>query len=315
MKRWLAVLLAVGLMASLTACGSASMTMGTGGSTGTYYSFGNVLAGYMAEESGASISVVSTDGSAANIYNIDDGINHLATVQSDVMNYAWNGVKSFARDGKIQSFRTLGGLYAETVQIVTLRDDIKTVTDLKGKAVSIGAPGSGVYFNAMDILAVHGLVESDIRAEYLSFGDSTDAMKDGKIDAAFIVAGAPTPAITDLAATNAVRLVGMEKEKVDALVAESPFYTKSTLAAGTYTGLSEAVDTVSVKATMIVSADLPEDVAYHMTAGIFDNVQAIAAAHGKGAELSLQNAVEGMTVPFHAGAARYFAGKGIEVPR
>lgn len=316
MRRWLAFLSTMVLTFSLTACAPASegaMTMGTGGSTGTYYSFGSVLAGSMAEESGVSINVVSTDGSAANIYNIDDGINHLATVQSDVMNYAWNGIKSFAADGKIDSFRVLGGLYEETVQIVTLRNDINSVADLRGKAVSIGAPGSGVYFNAMDILLAHGIMESDIRAEYLSFGDSTDAMKDGKIDAAFIVAGAPTPAITDLAATNAVRLVSMETDKVDALVAQSPFYTKSILPAGTYSGLSEPVNTVSVKATMVVSADAPEDVVYNMTAGIFDNTDAIAAAHAKGAELDLENAVRGMTVPFHPGAARYFAEKGIEV--
>jgi TRAP transporter TAXI family solute receptor len=230
------------------------------------------------------------------------------------MSYAWDGVKSFEADGKIDSFRVIGGLYEETVQIVTLRDDIKSVADLKGKAVSIGAPGSGVYFNAMDILGIYGIAETDIKAEYLSFGDSTDAMKDGKIDAAFIVAGAPTPAITDLSATNQVYLVSMEDDKIDALMAASPFYTKSVLAADTY-DMADSANTVSVKATMIVAADVADDVVYNLTAGIFDNVDAITGAHAKGAELNLENAVSGMTVPFHAGAAKYYAEHGIDVAK
>lgn len=317
-KRWFAVLALTALMTGLAACTSAgtkpaSMTMGTGGSTGTYYSFGNVLAGYMAAESGISINVVSTDGSAANIYNIDDGINHLATVQSDVMAYAWDGVKSFEADGKIDSFRVIGALYDETVQIVTLRKDIKTVADLKGKTVSVGAPGSGVYFNAMDILGIYDLTEADIKAEHLSFADSTDAMKDGKLDAAFIVAGPPTPAISDLSATNAVRLVNIEEDRIAALIEKSPFYTKSAVSADTYSGMTEDVTTVSVKATMIVSADADEDTVYALTAGIYENVDAIASAHAKGAELRLENAVSGMPVPFHPGAARYFAEHGIDV--
>ena len=321
-KKWIAVLGILALMMGLGACTSSGnettaaptdMTMGTGGASGTYYSFGNVLAGYMTEQSGVAINVVSTDGSAANIYNIDDGVNHLATVQSDVMAYAWDGVKSFEADGKLDSFRVIGGLYEETVQIVTLRDDIKTVADLAGKAVSVGAPGSGVYFNAMDILGIYGMTEEDIKAEHLSFGDSTDAMKDGKVDAAFIVAGAPTPAISDLAATNAVRLVTIEEDKIADLMAASPFYTKSTISADTYDGMAEDAMTVSVKATMIVSADADEETVYALTAGIYDNVDAITAAHAKGAELSLENATSGMTVPFHPGAARYFAEKGITV--
>ena len=112
--------------------------MGTGGTTGTYYAFGNVLAGYMDEASGIFINVVSTGGSTANIYNIDDTVNQLGTVQSDVMSYAWDGIKSFEKDGKIHSFRTLGGLYEEAVQIVTMDEDIKTVADLKGKTAREG---------------------------------------------------------------------------------------------------------------------------------------------------------------------------------
>ena len=326
-KRIYALLMAAVMMLGVSACGSAgsdsadgptptvkSMTMGTGGTTGTYYAFGNVLAGYMDEASGIFINVVSTGGSTANIYNIDDTVNQLGTVQSDVMSYAWDGIKSFEQDGKIHSFQTLGGLYEEAVQIVTMDEDIKTVADLKGKTVSIGAPGSGVYFNAIDVLGAYGLTEQDIRAEYLSFGESTDAMKDGKIDAAFIVSGAPTNAITELATTNGVYLVNIEEDKADALIEICPYYNKHIIPGGTYKGLDEDTHTLSIKATMIVSANSAEEDVYNLTKGIYDNIAAIAGTHAKGNELSLENAVSGMPVPFHAGAAKYFAEHGIEVP-
>ncbi len=287
--------------------------MGTGGTTGTYYAFGNVLSGYMTEASGISLKVVSTDGSAANIYGIDDGLYQLATVQSDVMAYAWEGSKSFEEDGEIHSFKVIGGLYEEAVQIVTMDSSIKTVADLAGKTVSIGAPGSGVYFNAIDVLGAYGLTEEDIKAEYLSFGDSTDAMKDGKIDAAFIVAGPPTTAITELATTNGVYLVNIEDSVADELIASCPYYNKYVIPAGTYAGLDEDTYTVSIKATMIVSSDASEEDVYNLTAGIFDNIEAITSAHAKGAELSLENATSGMPVPFHEGAAKYFSEHGIEV--
>ena len=191
--------------------------------------------------------------------------------------------------------------------------EVKSVADLKGKTVSIGAPGSGVYFNAVDVLTAAGLTEADIKAQYQSFADSADALKDGKIDAAFIVAGAPTPAITELCTTNSAYLVPIDGAVADKLMADCPFYTVYEIPAGTYAGQDAAVKTVTVKATLIVDAAASEADVYNLTAAIFDNIDAITAEHAKGAELSLENATSGMTVPFHAGAAKYFAEKGITV--
>ena len=186
--------------------------MGTGGTAGTYYAFGGILGQYMKNKGGVDVTVVSTDGSKANIQGIDIGDYQLGTVQSDVMAYAWEGSKSFADEGAINTFRVIGGLYAETVQLVTMDPSIKSVADLAGKAVSIGAPGSGVYFNAIDVLTAAGLSEDTIKPQYLSFADSAEGLKDGKIDAAFIVAGAPTPAITELTTTNDAYLVPIDGE-------------------------------------------------------------------------------------------------------
>ena len=302
-------------MFSLAACGgSSTMTMGTGSPTGTYYAYGGIIGQYITNNAGVTVNAVSTGGSKDNIQGIDIGDYQLGTVQSDVMHYAWNGTRSFEEDGKIESFRTVAGLYAEAVQLVTANPDIKTVADLKDKKVSIGAPGSGVYFNAMDVLAAAGLTEQDIKPQYQNFDESADALKDGKIDAAFIVAGAPTPAITELCMTNAnVRIVPIDGEIADKLMKENTFYSVYKIPANTYKNQTEEVLTVTVKATLIVSASASEDEVYRLTAAIFDNIEAITKEHAKGAELSLENATDGLTVPFHAGAAKYFKEKGIEV--
>jgi len=316
MKKFMSIILAVALLLTMAACGAASnkMTMGTGGTTGTYYAYGNILGQYMKSKADIDVTVVSTDGSKANIQGIDAGDYQLATVQSDVLAYAWAGTQSFAEDGAVDTFRVVAGLYAEAVQLITMDPEIKSVADLKGKAVSIGAPGSGVYFNALDVLAAAGLTVDDIQPQYMSFGDSTDGLKDGKIQAAFIVAGAPTPAITELCTTNDAFLVPIDGDIAAKLMADNDFYTAYTIPAGTYDKQDADVTTVTVKATLIVDANASEDAVYALTAAIFDNIDAITAEHAKGAELTLENATTGMAAPFHPGAAKYFAEKGITVP-
>ena len=314
MKKMIAIVLALVMALSLVACGGASkMTMGTGGTSGTYYAYGGVLGQYIKNHADIDVVVVSTDGSKANIQSIHAGDYQLGTVQSDVLAYAWEGTRSFESEGKIDTFRVVAGLYAEAVQLITMDPEIKSVADLAGKSVSIGAPGSGVYFNAVDVLGAAGLTENDIKAQYQSFADSTDALKNGQIDAAFIVAGPPTPAITELCTTNNAYLVPIDGEIADKLIADCPFYTKHAIPAGTYPGQDEDVTTVTVKATLIVDAKASENDVYNLTKAIFDNASAIAAENGKGAELSIENATTGMAAPFHAGAAKYFAEKGATV--
>ena len=315
MKKILSLALIVIMLVALVSCGggATTMTMGTGGTAGTYYGYGGILGSQIKAASGITVNVVSTDGSKANILGIDAGNYQLGTVQSDVMAYAWEGSRSFEAEGALDSFRVVGGLYAEAVQLVTMNPAIKSVADLAGKKVSIGASGSGVYFNAIDVLNAAGLTENDIVPQYQSFADSADALKDGKIDAAFIVAGPPTPAITELFTTNTAYLVPIDGAVADKLLADCPYYTVHTVPANTYAGQTADVKTVTVKATLIVSASASEDDVYNLTKAIFDNIEAITSAHAKGAELSIENATSGMTAPFHAGAAKYFAEKGVTV--
>ena len=211
---------------------SGALTFGTGGESGTYYAYGGVLSSYVSGETDLSVTAVTSDGSKANVEDLAAGDVQLAFVQSDVMSYAYNGQRLF--DKAVEGFSVVAALYMEQVQIVTTNPDIKSVADLAGKQVSIGASGSGVYFNAIDVLGAYGLSESDIKPVYQSFGDSADSLKDGKIDAAFIVAGAPTTAIVDLATAGSVYLVSLDEGHVADLLKTSPYYSAYTIPAGTY---------------------------------------------------------------------------------
>ena len=325
MKKILALVLALCMVFALCACGSSSgdsdtpaaspvsLNVGTGGESGTYYGYTGILGTVIGQKTDVKLTVVATGGSKDNLVSMQDGMYDLATVQSDVMTYAYNGTNSFADSGKIDGFRVLCALYPETVQIVTTDPEIKTVADLKGKNVSIGAAGSGVYFNAMDVLGAYGLTESDINPTYQSFGDSADSLKNGQIDAAFIVAGAPTTAITDLATTKDVYLVSLDDEHVDQLLASSPYYTKVTIGKDVY-GLDTDTITVAVSAVVLARDDVSEDAIYKLVADIFDNAASLTDTHAKYAEVSTEFGASVTSVPYHPGAAKYFAEKGFDVP-
>ena len=312
MKKTLAILLALVMMLGC-ASAMAELTFTTGGTSGTYYAFGGVLAQYVSDNSDVAVTAVAGEGSAANIDMLDMSFAQLGFVQSDVAYYAMNGIRFEQYEGApITSFKALAALYNETVQLVTCNPEIKSMNDLRGKNVSIGAAGSGVFFNAMDFLAAYGMTEADIVPQYLSFADSAEALKDGKIDAAFVVAGAPTTAVVDLCATKGAYLVGVDAEHVAALKELNGAYTECVIPAGTYEGIDEDVTTVAVKAIIIANGDVTEEEAYTICSTIFENTEAITTQHAKGAELDLAYASE-CGLPYHAGAAKYFAEKGITV--
>ncbi len=299
---------------ALTACGGGSaLRFVTGGESGTYYAVGNVIANDATNNTDVKVSALVGNGSKANCEALRDGDAELAFCQSDVMAYAYTGTNLFADDGAITNFSTLGALYMEQVQIVTCDPTIKTVADLKGKNVSVGAAGSGVYFNAIDVLGAYGLTLDDITPTYQSFGDSADALQNGQIDAAFIVAGAPTTAITNLSTNKQAYLVSLDDAHVSSLIATSPYYSKSVIAAGTYTGITEDITTVAVGAVILVRDDVDEEAVYAITAQLFDNLTTLEASHAKFAEMSVEFGASVTSVPYHAGAAKYFAEKGITV--
>lgn len=312
MKKLTSLFIALVLVLACTVA-LADLTFTTGGTAGTYYAYGTVLAQYITSNTDVPVTAIAGNGSAANIDLLDLGDAQLALVQNDVAGYAYNGIRFEQYEGApVTSFTAIAALYDETVQVITCNPDIKTVADLAGKNVSIGSSGSGTYFNAMDFLAAYDMTIDDIKPQYLSFGDSAESLKDGKIDAAFVVAGAPTPAVTDLCTTKGAYLVALDDEHAAKLAEINPAYGKTIIPAGTYEGIDEDIVTVGVKATIIANEDVTEEQAYTIVSAIFENKDAITEAHAKGAELNLDYAsVCGL--PYHAGAAKYFAEKGYTV--
>ena len=309
MKKLIALLLSLMMVLSVTAALADGLTFTTGGTAGTYYAYGNVLAQYVAGNSDVAMTAVAGNGSADNIDKLDMEVAQLGFVQNDVAYYAYNGIRIYEGD-PVDSFTAIAALYTETVQLITCNPDIKSVADLKGKNVSIGSQGSGVYFNAIDFLNAYDMTEADITPTYQSFGDSAEALKDGKIDAAFVVAGAPTPAVTDLATSKDMYLISLDDEHVAKLQEISDAYTKSIIAAGTYAKQDTDVVTVGVKATIIANGQVTEDEAYTIVKTIFEGKDSIA--HDKAKELDLEYAST-CGLPYHPGAAKYYAEQGITV--
>ena len=318
MKKIIAMLLAVMMVFALCACGGGDdgsakteeLMFGTGGEAGTYYAFGTVLAQQTSDETDTSVTAIISKGSKANVEDIAAGAIQLGFCQSDVMSYAYTGTNLF--DTAVNSFSVVGALYMEQVQIVTMDPSIKTVADLKGKSVSIGASGSGVNFNAIDALKAYDMTVEDIDAQYLDFNDSAEGLKDHKIDAAFIVAGAPTTAITDLSTGGQVYLVGFDAEHIAKLIDMCPYYKESVIKADVY-GTPEDVTTVAVAAVVIAGNDVSEEAVYNSITATFNDLDDLTNAHAKGAELSVEFAASVSDVPYHPGAVKFFAENNIDV--
>lgn len=284
------------------------INMLTGGTSGTYYPLGGEIAQIISDETGIDVSSLSSNASADNIVDVQEGEAEIAMVQTDVMANAEQGIHAF-EGNKVDNVLALGSLYPETIQIVTTdKSDIKSVEDLKGKTVSVGAPGSGTYINAEQILEVHGMTMDDIDAENLDFGESTGGIQDGNIHAAFITAGTPTGAVEGLSATENVEILPIEQDKIDELIEKYPYYAPDTIEAGVY-GLEEEINTVAVLAMFVITDSLSDDVVYDITAAIYDNTDKIA--HDKGKFITLENALNGIGVDLHPGAERYFEEQGL----
>ena len=306
-KKAVSVILALACVFAITSCGKSTTTykFASGGTSGTYYAAANAMAPIVGEAAGMTIRVDSTGASKANIQLINNGEVDFAIVQNDVMDYAYKGTDLFAGE-QITSFATVGAVYAEVCQIVAT-PEIETVADLKGKTVSIGDSGSGVEFNAIQILGAYGLTKDDITVVNADFGNSSEQFKNGAIDAFFCTAGAPTTNITDLASSaKKFKLLTIDDEHVAALKADYPFYSAYSIPAGTYSGIEEDAQTVAVKATIICKADLPEADVYNFTKALFDKKAELETAHAKFKELNLEYALDVGSVPFHAGAQKYF---------
>ena len=311
MKKYIVLTLAVVLVisAALTGCApqKTNLILATGGTSGTYYPFGGSMAQiFNSKIQNMNVTAQATGASVENLKLIGQKEAELAIVQNDMTDYAYNGTEAF-KDSKIANVRVIANLYPEVIQIVSSADSgIKTLTDIKGKKFSVGAPGSGVEANARQLLDVMGMTYNDFSANYLSFAESADSLKDNHIDGFLFVSGIPNAAIQDTATTSSLNFVSIPDDVIKKLIDKYPFFTEFVIPAGTYKGQTADVKTVAMKATLVAGAEVPEKVIYDLTKALFENQPELASAHAKGAELSLENAVNGVSVPFHPGAEKYY---------
>lgn len=279
----------------------------TGGTGGTYYPLGGAFASIISDELGIDVNSESTGASAENMTTLKAGDGEIAFTQTDIASYAKEG-KAMFEGNAVENVMAIGTLYPETIQIVTTaKSGITSVEDLKGKKVSIGAPGSGTALNAEQILEVHGMTLDDIQKQDLSFDESTSGIQDGAIDAAFVTAGTPTGAVEGLSATEEVVIVPISQDKIDELIEKYPYYIQDEVPAGTY-GLDTAVPTVAVSAMLAVVDSLSEDAVYQITKAIFENLDKVQ--HAKAEEMDPSKAKEGTGIDLHPGAQKYYDEKG-----
>lgn len=283
------------------------VNIGTGGTAGTYFPLGGAFAEIWNNNiPGVNATAQSTGASVANINLLIDEKVEVVIVQNDIAWYAHNGKNMF--DGqKFDNIRGLATLYSEPLQIVTTDPTIKSIADLKGKKIAVGAIGSGVEANARQIIAAAGFdFEKDIDAKFLSFSEASSGLKDKQVDVAFLTAGLPTAAIQDLSAQHDVFVVPVDGEVASKLMSEYDFFTEFIIPAETYKGQAEDIKTLTVKSMLAVSADLDENIAYELTKQIYENHERVKVAHNVGKYITKETATDGMSVPLHPGSERYF---------
>jgi len=319
MKKTLKTLLISAALSTGLAAGAAQAQervffgIATGGTGGTYYPLGGMLAQVISnngELEGKKLSATAETGNAsvANAGLLGRGSIESAFVAADVLDAAYNGKNQFKRP--IKNLRALGALYPETVQLVA-QPGISSFNDLKGQSISSGSPGSGQWQLLGDLLSAHGMTRDDIKEDYSSFSQSAEKIKDGNLDASLITAGSPTASIVELSNGHEISIVPLTGAPVKKLLEKQPYYAATTLPGGTYKGIDNDVETLAVRAVWATHADLSDDIAYAVTKALYENTDTLAKVHVKGKEISLETALQSVSIPLHPGAERYYREKGL----
>ncbi len=288
--------------------------IGTGGTAGTYYPVGGMIANAVTQPGKIIVTAQAANGSLANVNGIAGGAIESGFSQSDVATWAYNGTGPYTGKPKVGDLRMIANLYPESIHLVVKKGSgIKTVADLKGKRVALDEPGSGTLINARMVLAAYGVQESDIKAEFIKPNQAGDKLKDGALDAFFFVGGAPAGAIAELASSGAgIELVALGGAQADGLRMANPYFAVDTIAANTYKDVP-AVQTLAVGAQWVTSAKADTDTVYQITKALFSDAtqKTLAAGHAKGAFITKENAVKGVGIPFHPGAEKFYKEVGV----
>jgi uncharacterized protein len=313
MKRVFGVCVTVLFLMGAVVSGFAAdnLVLATGGTAGTYYPFGGAMAKiWNSKIKDMNVTAQTSGASAENVRLVNKKEVELALVQSDTLDFAFNAKEAFKEPLKAMS--TIAVLYPEIVQVVVAAaGPIKSIADLKGKKVGVGAPGSGTEANFRQLLDAYGMKKEDVNAQFLSFSESAEAYKDKHIDAFIVTAGIPNAGIMDVSTQNQIRILDIPADVAAKLTQKYPFLAAVKVPANTYKGQTAEVSTVAVNAVLIASSSLSEAIVYNLTKALFENQTELASAHAKGKELNLQYAVKGVSIPFHPGAVKFYKEKGL----
>lgn len=302
-------------------------TIGTGGTAYTYYPVGGMIANAISKPPGSRecgkggscgvdgliASAVSSRGSVDNVNAIISGLRNSGFAQSDVAYWAYTGTGTMEGKEPAKDLRTIAALFEEHIHLVTLKKSkIKSVKDLKGKKVSLDEPGSGTYVDALLILEANGLSEKDVQAEALKGNAATDALRNGKVDAIFVVAGYPTGALVELASSVSIKLIPIDGAGAKKLTDKHGFFSQSSIPEGTYEGV-KSTSTVAVGAQWFTSAKEDDDLIYNITKALWnaESRKLMDVGHSKGKTITPDTALAGVGVPLHPGAERFYKEAGL----
>ncbi|MFV2031970.1 MAG: TAXI family TRAP transporter solute-binding subunit [Gammaproteobacteria bacterium] len=323
-------ILTMGLpLATSQAEGLQFFRIGTGGIAGTYYPIGGMIAQAISNPSGARpceqggscgppgvlVIAQSANGSVANVKDIQRGSLESGFVQSDVAYWAYTGTGTFEGEAPIQELRTIANLYAESIHIVVRKGaGIRSVRDLAGKRVSLDEPGSGTLIDAEIVLSEYGITREDIKVEYMKPDLAIKRIRDNKLDAFFIVAGYPARAVSELAADAGAQLLPIDGPEAERLVTRNRFFSRDIIPKGVYSGISET-KTISVGAQWLVAASVDTELVYQITRALWNqnSRKLLDNGHAKGKSITLETALDGIAVPLHAGAKRFYDEIGMSV--
>lgn len=289
------------------------VTIATGGTAGAYYPLGGALSNIFNTIEGVISNSQATGASVENIGLVASKEAEMGFVQNDVAYYAWEGIESFQGKEKVRDIRGMSILYPEVIQIIATEESgIKSIEDLKGKRVAVGGPGSGTEVNARQILEVHGLSYKDIKADFLSFSEAADQIKNKQIDAAFVTAALPTSAVTEVTQTANINLIPISDKKVVELSRKYPYYAMEVIKGETYKKNDKDIVAAAVMAMLIVPEDMDENLVYKLTKELYEQKHIIEESHARGKDIKLENALTGMPIEVHKGAMKYYEEKGIK---
>ncbi|TDO04632.1 MULTISPECIES: TAXI family TRAP transporter solute-binding subunit [Halomonas] len=305
---------AASLIATAPLAAAEQLSVATGGTGGTYYPYGGGLAELIGNHIEGYDAVAEVTGaSVENMGLIWRGDSDLALALADTVYQAYHGTGDF-EGRQLENIRALASLYPNAVQIVTLADSgIESLSDLEGKTVSVGAPGSGTELNARALLEANGITYDDFDPRRLNFNETADAIRDGDIDAGFWSVGPPTSSIMNLATTRNIRLVGLTDEEVAKAKAAEPVFAAYTLKASLYEGMDDAVQTIGIPNVLVVNSAMDEELAYQITKVLFEYTDELIAIHPAANDTTVEFSVESTPIPFHPGALRYYKEVGADV--